>query len=405
MKFRFQDQRDWFFRERFGMFVHWGIYAVEGWHEQLQWRRGVPRAEYVRLAEQFNPVNFRPDAWLDLCEEAGMSYLCFTAKHHDGFCMWDTAQTDYNIMHTPYRRDVLAMLAEACHRRGIRLGLYYSCPDWHHPNSLNFGRHHQLPQPNPGDQPDLLKYIDFVQRQLVELCSNYGEISEFFWDIPQEMNFPQLNATIRRLQPSCLINDRGYGPGDYSTPEREIPPGEGFDKPTEACDSVGRCSWGYRKNEDYYTPLTIQRNIDKMLARGGNFLLNVGPKPDGTIPEEAVGILRKVGAWYKEVRKAFDAEPFAFEEAAGNACLTRADDGTLYVHFPDGLASSGFELPCDRLPKAVTLLNNGRRLLADLEVMPAHALQAGRLDLHIFGLDAEALLDTVPVIQIDGLFD
>ena len=404
MKFRFQDQRDWFFRERFGMFVHWGIYAVEGWHEQLQWRRGVPRAEYVRLAEQFHPVNFRPDAWLDLCEEAGMSYLCFTAKHHDGFCMWDTAQTDYNIMHTPYRRDVLAMLAEACHRRGIRLGLYYSCPDWHHPNSLNFGRHHQLPQPNPGDQPDLLRYIDFVQRQVVELCSNYGEISEFFWDIPQEMNFPQLNATIRRLQPSCLINDRGYGPGDYSTPEREIPPGEGFDKPTEACDSVGRCSWGYRKNEDYSTPLTIQRNIDKILSRGGNFLLNVGPRPDGTIPDEAVGILRKVGAWYKAVRKAFDAEPFAFAETAGSACLTRAADGTLYVHFPDGLASSGFELPFDRLPKAVMLLNNGRRLLADLEVMPAHALQAGRLDLHIYGLDAETLLDTVPVIQIDGLF-
>jgi len=405
MKFRFQDQRDWFFRERFGMFVHWGIYAVEGWHEQLQWRRGVPKAEYVLLVEQFNPVNFRPDAWLDLCEEAGMSYLCFTAKHHDGFCMWDTAQTDYNIMNTPYRRDVLAMLAEACHRRGVRLGLYYSCPDWHHPNSLNFGRHHQLPQPNPDDQPDLLRYIDFVQRQVVELCSNYGEISEFFWDIPQEMNFPQLNATIRWLQPSCLINDRGYGPGDYSTPEREIPPGEGFDKPTEACDSVGRCSWGYRKNEDYYTPLTVQRNIDKMLARGGNFLLNVGPKPDGTIPEEAVGILRKVGAWYKAVRKAFDAEPFAFAETAGSACLTRAADGTLYVHFPDGLASSGFELPCDRLPKAVTLLNNGRRLQADLEVMPSHALQEGRLDLHIFGLDAEALLDTVPVMQIDGLFN
>ncbi|MBR4125755.1 MAG: alpha-L-fucosidase, partial [Victivallales bacterium] len=317
-----------------------------------------------------------------------------------GFCMWDTKQTDYNIMNTPYHKDVLAMLAEACHRRDIRLGLYYSCPDWHHPNSLNFGHHHQLPQPNPDDQPDLLKYIDFVQQQVVELCSNYGTISEFFWDIPQEMNFPQLNETIRRLQPECLINDRGYGPGDYSTPEREIPVGKGFTRPTEACDSVGRCSWGYRANEDYFAPVAVMRKIDMILSRGGNFLLNVGPKPDGTIPDEAKDILRKVGMWFKAVRESYDAEPFAFDEPAGNMTFTRKADGTLYVHFPEGLMTSGFELPCDQNPKAVTLLNNGQTLPAKVEVMPSHALQ-GRMDLHVFGLDTEKLSGAVPVIKVE----
>ena len=399
MKFRFHDSRDWFFQERLGMFVHWGLYAVPGWHEQLQWRQAVPKAEYVRLMERFNPTAFRPDEWLDLCEAAGMTYLCFTAKHHDGFCMWATRQTDYNIMNTPWRRDVLAMLAEACHRRGIRLGIYYSCPDWHQPNSLNFGRHHQLPQPNPGDEPDLLKYIDFVQRQVVELCSNYGRISEFFWDIPQEMNFPQLNETIRNLQPECLINDRGYGPGDYSTPEREIPAGQGFTTPTEACDSVGRCSWGFRRNEDYYAPHVLMRRIDQILARSGNFLLNVGPGPDGKIPDEAASRLLSLGKWYKAVREAFDAEPFALDGAGGGMLLTRKPDGTLYIHFPDGMQATGFDIPVNNKPKTVTLLNNGRELPFAMEIMPAHALQK-RQDLHVWGLDTEALLGTVPVVKL-----
>ena len=399
MKFRFNDGRDWFFQKRFGMFIHWGIYSVEGWHEQLQWRMAVPKAEYVKLKERFNPTLFNPDEWLDLCEAAGISYICFTAKHHDGFCMWDTKETDYNVINTPYGRDVLGMLADACHRRGIRLGIYYSCPDWHQPNSLNFGRHHSLPHPNPGDQPDLLKYIEFVHRQVIELCSNYGTISEFFWDIPQEMNFPQLNETIRRLQPECLINDRGYGPGDYSTPERQLPAGEAYSKPTEACDSVGRCSWGYRRNEDYYLPVAIMRNIDGVMTRGGNFLLNVGPKADGTLPMEAVSVIRRVGEWYKAVCESFDAEPFAFDRPVWNALFTRSNDGTLYVHFPNGLLASGFDIPIARQPKSVTLLNNGQSLQATVELMPSHALD-GKPDLHIAGIDAENLLNTVPVIKI-----
>ncbi|MBO7621962.1 MAG: alpha-L-fucosidase, partial [Victivallales bacterium] len=128
---RFGDGRDWFFKQRFGMFVHWGIYSVAGWQEQMHWRGHMLSKDYVIYKDQFNPVKYNPEEWLDLVQDAGMEYICFTTKHHDGFCMWDTALTDYKITKTPYGKDVLKMLADACHRRGIRLGLYYSCPDWH----------------------------------------------------------------------------------------------------------------------------------------------------------------------------------------------------------------------------------------------------------------------------------
>jgi alpha-L-fucosidase len=142
---RFGDGRDWFFEKRFGLFVHWGLYAIAGWHEQHQWRGRVPREEYVQLAQQWNPVKYDPDAWLDLAQAAGMKYICITTKHHDGFCLWNTQQTNYNTMHTPYGKDVIKMLADACHRRRFPLCLNYSIADWHQPYYPNLGRHHELP--------------------------------------------------------------------------------------------------------------------------------------------------------------------------------------------------------------------------------------------------------------------
>jgi alpha-L-fucosidase len=215
----FGDGRDWFMERRFGLFVHWGLYAIPAWHEQHQWRGGVPRAEYEQLIHRFNPVNFDPDAWLDLAEDAGMRYLCITTKHHDGFCLWDTAQTDYSVMHSPYGRDILAMLAEACHRRGVPLCLYYSVADWHHPNYPNQGRSHELAGPQPGDEPDWPAYREFLVAQVRELCTQYGEIHGFWWD----MNVtgvvdPSINDMIRRLQPNAVINNRGFDEGDFGTP-------------------------------------------------------------------------------------------------------------------------------------------------------------------------------------------
>lgn len=385
---------------RFGMFVHWGIYAVPAWHEQAQWRRHIPQAEYIKYKDLFNPAHFNPDQWLDLLQEAGMGYLCFTTKHHDGFCMWDTDCTDYKITRTPYGRDVLAMLAEACHRRNIKLSLYYSCPDWHHPNSLNFGGDHQLPAPNPGDHPDYVKYIDYVRAQIRELCTRYGEISQLFWDISPRLNIPDINALVRELQPGILINDRGFSPGDYSTPERGVPEGAAFTRPTEACQSVGSQSWGYRENEDYFTPPFLIRCIDKIFCMGGNYLLNVGPKADGTIPQQSADILRTIGKWYHRISESvIGTTPATYLLNNPEIMATRRGD-TLYLHFPKGLNTTGVAVtPLAIAPLNATLLNTGEALQAPVEQLPMQCNHGPCL--HIRNLPANRLTDEVPVIRLD----
>jgi len=210
MATRFGDERDWFLEKRFGMFVHWGIYAIPGWHEQHQWRGRMPANEYVKLAEQWNPTNFNPNAWLDLAEEAGMQYIIATTKHHDGFCLWATTHTAVNTMITPYGKYLMAMLADACHKRNFPLGFYYSIADWHHPNYPNQGRHHELPQPKPGDNPDLMKYLEFLKAQVWELCTHYGKLHAFWWDMNVDEHFdPSINAMIRSLQPAAGLTRFG----------------------------------------------------------------------------------------------------------------------------------------------------------------------------------------------------
>ena len=202
---------------------------------------------------------------------------------------------------------LLAMLADACHRRNFPLCLYHSVVDWHHPNYPNQGRSHELPQPEPGDNPDFDQYLAFLKAQVRELCTNYGDIHGFWWDmnVTGEV-IPEVNNMIRELQPAAVINNRGFDDGDFGTPERDNTPlneVRAFDKPTEACQAVGRESWCYRENEDYYSDLHLMRSIDKTLAKGGNYLLNVGPKADGTLPDEAVAILNRVSRWYHAVKE------------------------------------------------------------------------------------------------------
>ena len=411
----FGDGRDRYFTERLGMFIHWGLYAIPAWHEQILWRSDMKRRDYEQLVHRFDPDRFDPDEWLVAAESAGMSFVVITTKHHDGFCLWDTKLTDYSVMHTPYGRDILAQLAEACARRGIALGFYYSCPDWHHPSYPNLGRHHEMFGPRPGDQPDLAAYWDFVRGQVRELCTNYGPLRDFFWDVNvAEHHDPSLNEMVRELQPGILINDRGPSPGDYGTPERHVPEAREFDAPTQAVQALGRESWGYRSDEDYYSDRHIIESIDRVLAMGGDYILNVGPKADGSLTVENVSTLAQVGNWYRQVREAFDltvpASTVIEDDAIGmhggerrvprDSMLITRKGNTFYVHLPAAPQSTGLILkPLHVAPERATLLNDGSQLRATVETTPWHWQEPPYLRLS--GLPVNRMTGTVMVIRLE----
>jgi alpha-L-fucosidase len=363
----------------------------------------VPRVEYVKLAASWNPTRFDPNAWLDLMQEAGMQYICITTKHHDGFCLWDTKQTSFNTMNTPYKRDIIAMLADACHKRHVPLCLYYSIADWNNPNYPNQGRHHELP-PQPADSPNWDKYLAFLKAQVRELCTNYGEISGFWWDmnVPQYHD-PSINAMIRRLQPNAVINNRGFDKGDFGTPERDYEKDEAvaFDRPTEACQAVGMESWGYRKDEDYYTDRHLIRSIDRYLVRDANYLLNVGPKPDGTIPTESAAILRRIGHWYYAVRESLAGVEPASQLTTNSLVMLTRRDRTLYVHLNTDPPGDGVKLkPINVLPKRATLLNTGKPVDTVVNLTPAdHKEQKAYLRLR--HLPVNEMANTVLVVKLE----
>ena len=399
----FHDGRDWFFERRLGLFLHWGLYAIHGLHEQEQQRYGVPAEEYEKLTAEFHPRRFDPEQWLDLAEEAGMEYLVLTTKHHDGFCLWPSRETGFHVGNTPYRQDIVRQVAEACARRGMPLEFYYSVVDWHQENYPNLGRHHEI-RTDPA-RHDWNRYLDYLKRQITELCTQYGSVAGIWWDmnVPQA-EAPEVHELIRRLQPGAVINNRGFGPGDYSTPERDFDPenanrGEvAFTRPTEACQSIGFNSWGFRRDEDYYSILYFLRAIDTNLARGGNYLLNVGPDADSVIPEPGRKILRGVGAWYKRVRESF-AEPLP-GLTADPALLATRRGNAIYLHCPRGLSGSALSLhPLKQPPTRVTLLNTGEPVAWTLEPLIYYRDRGAELRLR--NLDADALNNTVPVFKLE----
>jgi alpha-L-fucosidase len=401
---RFGDSRDWFFEKRYGLFIHWGLYSIPAWHEQHQWRAKVPRAEYVKLSEKWNPLRFNPDRWLDIMEEAGMKYITVTTKHHDGFCLWDTKQTRFNTMNTPYRKDIVGMLADACHRRKVPLCLYYSIADWNHPAYPNQGRHHELAGPEPGDSPDWGRYMEFLKEQVRELCSNYGEIHGFWWDmnVPQHKD-PSINAMIRQLQPSAVINNRGFDEGDFGTPERDFDAAAAeagtLERPTEACQSVGMESWGYRVDEDYYSTLHLERSIDRYLARDANYLLNVGPDAEGMFPAESLRILRELGKWYKSIEESYNAIP-APKLLASRDVMVTCRENVVYLHFNRGLTGNGFKLkPLDTMPEKATVLNTGKPAEYSVGLLPSEHV-SGRNCLRLKNLPVNEISDSVIIVKL-----
>ena len=390
------------FNRRIGMFVHWGIYSVHGFHEQERLRRSVPRAEYEKAMACFTAERYDADAFVDVAASAGAEYIVITAKHHDGFCMWDTQTTDFKVTNTPARRDVLKELADACRRRGMKLGFYYSNPDWHHPNAYNPKSTHQVP-PEAGDKPDLAAYREYVKAQVRELLTGYGEIVCFFWDIPTNVDAPEMNALVRSLQPGIMVNNRGWSDDwDYSTPERSALANAEFTRFTEASDSVCAQSWGFRDGEDYRTVGYLTRAIDRTLAKGGNYLLNVGPKADGTIPAEARRIMAAVGRWYAKTRESFRGTRLVDGLARRLTTTDRGD--AFYVHFDAGLGSRGFSLaPYAEPPEKIVLLNTGEELKWRVESLPKEFVGFGKeqpKSLHVLDVPADELANECVVVKV-----
>ena len=393
---------------KLGLFLHWGLYSINAWQEQEQFRQCLTRSEYTPLMNQFNPVDFDPEEWIDIAIDAGMEYLCFTSKHVDGFCMWDSAHTEYKITNTPYGKDVLAMLAEACAKKNFPLCIYYSVPDMNCKYYPNRGRYYELPAPEEGDEPDVEKYIDFVKEQVTEICTKYGKIHRWWWDVNKLcLNHfdDSVNELVRELQPGIMINDRGFGEGDFSTPEREHAQGATetfgiYSKPTEACEAIGHESWGYRSNEDYYSLGYITRSMDMHLAKGAKYLLNVGPKSDGTFPSEAIDFLKRLGKWTRSTKEAFEQTDFVSCLSDNPELLLTRKENTLYVHLLNPNRSGIVLNPIDVLPEKATVLNNGKVLKTAIDFMP-NLSNLNKSFLHIWDIPVDELSNEAIVLKLE----
>ena len=374
---------------RFGMFIHWGPVSLTG-HE-IGWSRGAqtPIAVYDNLYHQFNPTNFNADEWVAIAKAAGMKYIVLTTKHHDGFCLWDTKLTDYNIMHTPFHRDVVKELATACKKQGIDFGAYYSVTDWYNTN---------WPVTSPAgkvkrDTSDLAAYEKYLQGQITELIQNYGPLITI-WNDVSAMYGQRGAATIemvRRLQPDILINNRTGDGGDYETPEQRIGKFQ-LDHPWESCMTISaHNAWAWGGAKDGVKSLAACLD---MLIRGaggdGNILLNVGPRPDGLIDPEQVARLKEIGDWLARNGESIYGTRGGPWKPAGSITSTRKGNN-VYIHLisPD---QTRIELPA--LPatiKSATLLNGGRVEFTQQDGKLAITLPAGPRD----------AIDTIIKLEID----
>lgn len=288
-----------FTASRYGLFIHWGPVTLAG--TELGWSRGreVPAADYDQLYRKFNPVKFNGDEWVRMAQAAGMRYIVLIAKHMDGFCLWDTKQTGYNIMNSPFGRDVVRELADACRRGGLAFGVYYCIADWHHEffpfSGPYYGPRDTVVKPTA----DVERYTRYMMKQLAELVCDYGPIQTVWFDSMAGAHWPEqgrrLIPYLRALQPSILVNNRAAVPGDYVTPEERIGRYRD-DKAWESCMMIGT-QWSWKPNDELKSFRKLLRALVYCAGGDGNLLLNVGPMADGAFEPRMVDRLNEVGAW------------------------------------------------------------------------------------------------------------
>ena len=370
--------REWFQDAKFGLFIHWGVYSVLGDGEWVMNNRHLTVEEYEKLPAFFNPTEFDPAEWVALVKAAGMKYITITSKHHDGFAMFGTKQSDWNIVdRTPYKKDVLKMLADECHRQGIKLFFYHSQLDWHNPNYYPRGRTgHDTGRPESGDW---YKYLDYMDAQLRELLTNYGEIGGIWfdgmWDKPDaDWRLAKTYQLIHDLQPQTLIGSNHHHapfPGeDFQMFEKDLPGQNtaGFNQtavishqlPLETCETMNN-AWGFNIGDAHYksTRQLIQYLV-RAAGHNANFLLNVGPMPNGKIQPEFQTRLREMGQWlarYGESIYGTRGGPIAPRPWG----VTTQKGNTVYIHILDWQDASLALPPLPGKVKSARFLKDGSR--------------------------------------------
>ena len=326
---------EWYQEARFGMFIHWGLYAIPARGEWVRSIEEIPEEEYLPFFDEFDPVDYDPKKWARAAKEAGMKYAVLTAKHHDGFCLFDSELTDFKATNTKAGRDLIAEYLEAFRAEGIKVGIYYSIIDWHHPDYPHYGdRIHPLRNCEAEKEAEAGRnfdcYLEYMHGQVKELCTRYGKIDVMWFDFSYDnMTGEKWHATelvnmIRTYQPDVIIDNRlevsgeGFGSlatdnpsvysGDFVSPEQIIPPQglkdeSGRDLVWEACITMND-NWGYCAKDKNFKPASmIIKKLVECVSKNGNMLLNVGPDAKGNIPEESLKILEDIGKWMKKNSK------------------------------------------------------------------------------------------------------
>lgn len=314
----------WWHDAKFGMFVHYGLYSVIGHQEWVMENEGIPIPEYEKLAQLFRPKPGCAREWARLAKRAGQKYIVLTTKHHEGFCLWDTQQTDYNSVKQAAKRDIVREFVEAARAEGLRVGFYFSLMDWHHPDGARC----------KDDPAARERFVAYAHAQVRELLTNYGKIDILWYDVdwpltPEQWRADDMNKMVFALQPEIVVNNRNGLDGDFSTPEHKVAADQ---RAWETCETMNY-GWGYQRTDDEWkTVKKLVNDLTLCIQQGGNYLLNIGPEADGTVPAPSVATLEKMGDWLATNGAAIYGADGRAAGAFGNYTnFTKAGD-KLYVH-------------------------------------------------------------------------